>query len=91
MNQATPTPSEIIEALAQALYGTPSSEVTDPGMVGRYQAAAEEIAAKSLHGNVVAIAEHIARAEYDAEFATLNVFEVGDCSFTAREVAKLLS
>ncbi|MET9321973.1 hypothetical protein ABZX75_17525 [Streptomyces sp. NPDC003038] len=91
MNQAIPTASQVTEALAQAIYGTPFSEIADPDMAAKYQAAAEEIATKSLHRNVVAIAEFIARAEYDAEFAILNVFEVGYCSFTAREVVALLN
>jgi hypothetical protein len=86
----TPTVTEIAEALAQVNYSVPSSEIEDRDVAAKYQEAAREIAAKSLLGNVVGMAEVIARAEYDTEFTTLNVFEVGWCSYSAREVTKLL-
>ncbi|NDK24674.1 hypothetical protein FSY75_09335 [Streptomyces sp. TR1341] len=91
MTATTPTAPRALEALALATYGVPSSEIEDQAVIAKFRAAADEIATKPLLGNVVAIAELIARAEYDAEFATLNVFEVGWCSYSAREVTKLLS
>jgi hypothetical protein len=90
MTTATPA-DRIFEVLVRTLCDVPADQIDDREFIARLQEAAGEIDARSLHGDVKAIADLIARADYEAELATLNVVEVSYCALSARTVATTLA